>query len=281
MYPRYGYGRISDRMAEDVTEAGNDVLLGCRVTGLSHHGSNDFEVSYSRDGQEHTLRADNVVSTIPLGRLVLMLEPGCDPSVAEAARSLTFRDLITVNLILRRKQVSVDTWLYIQDREIIFGRMHEPKNWSPAMVADDDHTSLVLECFCTEGDHIWTMSDEEIVRCCIRDLVKLEFIEEHDVEDMLVIRTKVAYPVYDLLYQEKISAIQNDLQKCIGLHTVGRGGTFRYNNADHSIEMGLRLARRLMGEDVDHLNVNTEAEYHEEKRVRERKPVSQRVREER
>ena len=45
---------------------------------------------------------------------------------------------------------------------------------------------------------------------------------------------------------------------------VGRGGTFRYNNADHSIEMGLLMGRRLLGDDVDYMAVNTEDEYHEE-----------------
>jgi protoporphyrinogen oxidase len=268
MYPRDGYGRISERMAEDIRAAGNEILLGSQVARLLYHKPGQLEVSYLRDGTEHSLHADHVVSTIPLGRLVLMLTPQCEPSVAAAARSLVFRDLITVNLILRRKQVSTDTWLYIQDREIIFGRMHEPKNWSPSMVPDSDHTSLVLECFCSEGDHIWTMSNEEIGRRCVRDLVeKLNFIEERDVEDIHVIRTRGAYPVYDLQYLEKISTVQNCLQTFVGLHTVGRGGTFRYNNADHSIEMGLTLARKLLGQDVDHLTVNTEAEYHEEKRV--------------
>src|SRR4029077_16405104 len=140
-----------------------------------------------------------------------------------------------------------------------------PKNWSPAMVADDHHTSLVLECFCSEGDHIWTMSDEALGRRCTQDLVeKLKFIEERDVEDVLVIRTRDAYPVYDLFYQKKIATIQNELQKYAGLHTVGRGGPFRYNNADHSIEMGLRLARKLLGDKVDHLDVNMDQEYQEE-----------------
>ena len=269
MYPRDGYGRISERMAKDVRAKGNDVLLGCDVRKILYHGPGEIDVVYARDGQEHTLRADNVVSTIPLGRLVLMLEPGCESAVAAAARSLVFRDLITVNVILRKRQVSNDTWLYIQDGDILFGRMHEPKNWSPAMVADDDHTSLVLECFCSAGDHIWTMSDDAIGRRCVKDLAeKLNFIEESEVEDILVIRTRGAYPVYDLQYSEKLSIIQNHLHGRIGLHTVGRGGTFRYNNADHSIEMGLLLARKLLGDDVDHLTVNTESEYHEEKRIR-------------
>jgi len=267
MYPRNGYGRISERMAEDVITAGNEVKLGSPVTRIDYHRPGELEVFYRHGETEFSLKADHVVSTVPLGRLVLMLEPGCRPPVVEAARSLTFRDLITVNLILRKRQVSEDTWLYIQDSDIIFGRMHEPKNWSVAMVRDDDHTSLVLECFCSEGDHIWTMSDTEITRRCIQDLSeKLNFIEQGEVEDVKVIRTRFAYPAYDLLYREKLALIQSQLQDYVGLHTVGRTGTFRYNNADHSIEMGLILARRLLGEDVDHMLVNSEAEYHEEKR---------------
>ncbi len=278
MYPRDGYGRISDRMAEEVIAAGNDVLLQSQVISLVYHGAGKIEVVYLHDGQKQSVLADNVVSTIPLGRLVLMLEPACDSSAADAARSLVFRDLITVNLVLQKKQVSTDTWLYIQDQDIIFGRMHEPKNWSSAMVADDNHTSLVLECFCTEGDHIWTMSDEAIERRCIQDLAKLNFIEAREVEEVLVIRTRDAYPVYDLLYQKKISLIQDELRKYIGLHTVGRGGTFRYNNADHSIEMGLRLAGKLLGDEVDHLDVNVKKEYHEEIRVHPRKIAKQPIR---
>src|SRR5258707_15409066 len=112
------------------------------------------------------------------------------------------------------------------------------------------------------------MSGEAIGRRCIQDLVgKLNFIEAREVEEVMVIRTRDAYPVYDLLYQKKISLIQDELRKYIGLHTVGRGGTFRYNNADHSIEMGLRLAGKLVGDEVDHLDVDVKKEHHEEIRV--------------
>jgi hypothetical protein len=38
--------------------------------------------------------------------------------------------------------------------------------------------------------------------------------------------------------------------------------------------MGLRLARKLLGDDVDHLDVNVEKEYHEEMRVNPRKVVN-------
>ncbi len=267
MYPRDGYGRISERMADDIRRGGNHIHLTSTVSRIVYRGPNDFEVFFSRDGIEESLRADAVASTIPLGRLVAMLEPKVEPAVLAVARSLEFRCIVTVNLMLKRKQVSRDTWLYVQDSDVIFGRLHEPKNWSPAMVPDDDHTSLVLECFCSKGDTIWTMPDEALVDRCVGDLSrKLGFIDHDDVVGFRILRVGDAYPIYDLEYAGKLKAIRGALDNYVGLHTVGRGGTFRYNNADHSIEMGLALAKRLLGGDVDHLLVNTDDEYHEEVR---------------
>jgi protoporphyrinogen oxidase len=275
MYPRDGYVRIPQRMAEDIVakSPANSVLLDSTVTRIKYHGPNDFEVIYSdRQGVETSVSATTVVSTIPLGVLPRIMEPACDQAVIDAAKGLTFRALITVNIILKKERVSIDTWLYIQDEDILFGRLHEPKNWSPAMVPDQSTTSLVLECFCTKDDHIWSMSDEEIGQRCVEDLEqKLKFIDSSEVIDFTCVRTLQAYPVYDLEYADKIATIHEFLGGFEGLHIVGRGGTHRYNNADHSIEMGLLLGRKILGYEVNHMDVNTEAEYHEIKTSRDLK----------
>ncbi len=182
MYPRNGYVRIPERMAEDIEKAGNRVLTSASVKGIVVHGPNDLEVIYATPDGDRSTRTHHVVSTIPLSLLAQMITPKADESVIAAARNLAFRDLITVNLQLRRKQVSKDTWLYVQDAPILFGRLHEPKNWSKAMVPDDEHTSLVLECFCTAGDAIWSLSDDDVARRCVQDLTeKLHFITPGDV----------------------------------------------------------------------------------------------------
>ena len=64
-------------------------------------------------------------------------------------------------------------------------------------------------------------------------------------------------------YARKIGLIHEYLKPLQGIHIVGRGGTFRYNNSDHSIEMGLLLGQKLLGYDIDHLAVNTESDYQE------------------
>ena len=265
MYPRDGYVRIPERMAEAITRAGNEIVLQASVKGIEYHGPNQLDVIYQSPQGEQRVRASHVVSTIPLGALAMMLRPKATDVVIAAAQGLKFRDLITVNLMLRKEQVSRDTWLYVQDEDIIFGRLHEPKNWSRAMVPDEAHTSLVLECFCSVGDAIWSLSDDDVARRCVSDLIeKLHFIEAGEVEGWTVVRTRYAYPIYDLDYLHKIELIKSFIARFEGLHIVGRGGAFRYNNADHSIEMGLLLGRRILGFDVDPLQVNTEPEYQEE-----------------
>jgi protoporphyrinogen oxidase len=65
MYPRLGYARIPERMAEDIRANGSDILLESAVTRIHCHGPNDFEVFYSSEEQERSVRGNAVVSTIP------------------------------------------------------------------------------------------------------------------------------------------------------------------------------------------------------------------------
>lgn len=267
MYPRDGYVRIPERMAEDIVAASpaNSVQLESTVTGIKYNGPNDFVVTYKdKDGNEHTEASSTVVSTIPLGILPRLMDPPAPQEVIDAAASLVFRDIICVNVIVNKPQVSIDTWLYVQDEDVLFGRLHEPKNWSKAMVPNEETSSLVLECFCTRGDHIWSMSDEEIAARCISDLErKLKFLTADEVIDTFCVRALQAYPVYDMEYSPKIEKVTSYLNGIEGLYIVGRGGTHRYNNADHSIEMGLLLGQHLEGFEVDYLAVNTEPDYQE------------------
>jgi protoporphyrinogen oxidase len=269
IYPRLGFARVCERMAEDISQVDeNKITLNSTVNKIIYHGPRNFEVHYNQNGTQKSVQADSVVSTIPLGILAQILMPPATEKVLIAAKSMKFRDLITINIMFNRKQISKDTWLYLQDRDLIFGRLHEPKNWSPEMVPDDDHTSLVLEIFCSAGDEIWSMSDDAIVQRCIDDLVdKLHFVKREEVDDWAVVRTRQVYPIYDMHYAEKIKIVNDFIKQFDGLDIAGRGGSFRYNNSDHSIEMGLMLARKILGYPVDHMTVNTESTYHENKKL--------------
>ena len=270
-YPRLGYSRICDRMAEDIMNTGGRVCLNSNVLSVMHDGSTVLGVKYrAPDGQEKYVQAEAVISSIPLTVLIRNLQPAPPPEILEAARGLLFRDLITVNIMLDRPRVTSDTWLYIHDRDIPFARLHEPKNWSADM-APPGKTSLVAEIFCTIGDEMWSRSDEALCELTVHHLAEsLKFIRRDEVIGAFAFRAPQAYPVYGLDYGQHLKKIKNYIAGIRNLQIIGRGGTFRYNNSDHSIEMGLLAARNLLGGRHRIDAVNEEQEYLEEKRVQAR-----------
>jgi protoporphyrinogen oxidase len=268
MYPKNGFGRFSERMADTITAGGNDVCLNAGVEQVHRTGWHVDAVTIRTANGPEQVRGDQFISSIPLTYLIQIMDPPAPPEVLEAARTLTFRNIITVNLMLRRRQVTPDTWLYVHDRNIAFGRLHEPKNWSSAMVPDDDHTSIVAEYFCSFGDAIWQMSDQDLVALTVKHMVEdLRFIRADEVLGGFAVRAPRAYPSYLLGYEQPLAVVKDFISRFENLQIIGRYGTFRYNNTDHSIETGLLAAKNVLGEHHDLDQVNAEQEYHEIKRV--------------
>jgi protoporphyrinogen oxidase len=269
VYPRLGYQRISERMKDVIEGHGGDVRLESTVVGVDCVEDGVIVRAKDRDGNVSESRFDHIISTIPLGRLVQITTPKAPDCVLAAAKGLEFRSVITANIMLQREQVTPDTWLYVHDESIGFARIHEPKNWSPDMVPSASQTSVVTEWFCSEGDEVWQLPDEDIVERTVKHLADdLGFIDRSEVIEGLILRARHAYPVYSLDYGERVGLIKGHLQTQAELLSIaGRGGTFRYNNADHSIETGILVGRNLLGGSYDVDAVNTEQEYHEERIV--------------
>jgi protoporphyrinogen oxidase len=270
MYPRDGFGRFSERMADAVTGWGNQIWLGAGVERVHRVGNRVTRVTISTERGTEVVEGANFISSIPLTLLAKIIEPAAPADVLAAADRLTFRNIITVNLMLKKRQVTPDTWLYVHDRNILFGRFHEPKNWSPAMVPSDEYTSLVVEYFCSFGDHIWNMTEEQLVEQTVKHLVEdMRFITRDEVIGGFTIRAPRAYPSYVIGYDKPLETIKTFVEGLENLQIIGRYGTFRYNNTDHSIETGLLAAKNLLGERHDLDQVNADKEYHEIKRVAE------------
>jgi protoporphyrinogen oxidase len=268
MYPKGGFGRFSERMADAITTSGNDILLKHPVKKIVLDGNRVKGIQVETEAGSQLIEGDNFISSIPMTVLVKIMEPSAPADVMEAADALTFRDIITVNMMFKKRQVTTDTWLYVHDRDILFGRFHEPKNWSPAMVPSDEYTSLVVEYFCTRGDHIWNMTDEQLVNQTVKHLVEdLHFVKPEEVIGGFTLRATKAYPVYDIGYEEPLRKMKDYIRSIENLQYIGRGGSFRYNNTDHSIETGMLAAKNLLGEHHDLERVNADEEYHEVKRV--------------
>jgi len=269
LYPRFGYQRISERMQEDIERDGNEVRLNSTVKNVRiDEGKVVIGYRNRTSGEMESIRADHIISTIPLGYLVQIFEPGAPSHVVDAAKGLEFRSVITANIMLKKEQVTMDTWLYVHDQKVGFARIHEPKNWSKDMCPEGT-TSICAEWFCTKDDEVWALDDQEIVDRTVGHLADdLGFIDREEVIGGFALRAHHAYPVYTLDYGQRVGELKDFLRKHEEYVSIaGRGGTFRYNNADHSIETGLLVAQNVMGADHDIEAVNADDEYHEEKRL--------------
>jgi protoporphyrinogen oxidase len=250
-YPAHGIGRISERLAQEIQKT-NEIKLNARAAAVLHENgrATGVRVRY-RDGREEVLAGTHVLSSIPVTELIMILDPPAPKEVQEAAKKLRYRDLMVVAIMFNRDRITNDTWVYIPDPRITFGRFHEPTNWSAAM-SPPGKTCLVFEYFCFETDPIWKLPDEELVRRTLEEFASIQLAPgaEQAAFDHCVVRARKAYPLHDIGHEVHLEKIKTYLEGIQNLVLVGRYGQFVYNNIDHSIETGIRAAREIMGEQI-------------------------------
>jgi protoporphyrinogen oxidase len=263
-YPRKGPGMMWEAVARIVTSAGHKLNLHVQVEKIFWSGDSVTGVLALRQGQLDRICGTHFLSTLPVRELIHKLDPPPPARVLEAAERLSYRDFITVAVIVNQKDLFADNWIYIHDPAVKVGRIQNFKNWSADMVADPEKTCLGLEYFCFEGDGLWTMSDEELIRLATSELVLLELVREEDVEEGRVVRMPKAYPVYDSTFREALSTIRTFLDPLANLQLIGRNGMHKYNNQDHSMLTAMMAVRNILGCHHNLWEVNADQEYHEE-----------------
>jgi len=263
-YPRLGPGMMWEAFRDRIVAAGGTIDLGSRVVGLQHDGHLIKRVVVERDGQQAAYDVGHVISTMPIRELAAAFEPALLPSVLQAANRLKYRDFVTVALIVRQRDVFPDNWIYVHDPSVRVGRIQNFKNWSPDMVPDPGMTCLGLEYFCSEGDDLWSLSDEAFLEVAKQELLTIGVVRAELIVDGAVVRVRKAYPVYDSGYSEALEVLRSHFARFGNLQLVGRNGTHTYNNQDHSMLSAILAVRNLLGEDHDLWAVNAEETYHEE-----------------
>jgi protoporphyrinogen oxidase len=268
-YPKTGPGLMWERATEQVRAAGGVVRLQTAVTRLLRRDGVVVAVEVQSRNAAGTSRqvvpADEVISSMPLPELLLAMDPPAPERVQAAARALSYRDFLTVALVVPEAAGFPDNWIYVHSPEARVGRVQNFGSWSPYLVKDG-RTCLGLEYFVDVGDDLWDADDDDLVALATRELDLLGLVAAGAVERGYVVRMPKAYPVYDEGYDRQVEVIRAWLAEAApNVHPVGRNGMHRYNNADHSMVTAMLTVENIVdGADHDVWSVNVEEDYHEQ-----------------
>ncbi len=265
LYPKTGPGLMWEVTAARLQEQGIRILFKSPVTRIEHEDGRAKAVVAA--GQRY--EADAVISTMAVRDLAAALSPAPPADVRDIASRLEYRDFVIVGLLYRRLAQPVpDNWIYVQEPGVRVGRLQFFNNWSPYLVRDPGTAWVGMEYFCSQGDDLWSMPDEALMRLATAEMQKLRLADAAERLDAVVIRMPKAYPGYFGGY-EQFDALRAWLDGLANLYLVGRNGMHRYNNQDHSMLSAKRAVEAILAGSSDKSAiwaVNIDDEYHEERK---------------
>ncbi|HVW67153.1 MAG TPA: NAD(P)/FAD-dependent oxidoreductase [Candidatus Peribacteraceae bacterium] len=293
-YPKFGPGQMWETVADQVKTCGGEVRMKTRVVGIKwevasesgahsplttdHRRITSVTIENTETGETETIACDYFFSTMPIKHLIGMMRPRPDPTVVEVAEGLSYRDFLTVGLLLNKLHVQEgkgapaadvpDNWIYIQEGGVRVGRVQIFNNWSPYMVADrKNHIWIGLEYFVNEGGDLWIKPDQDMIDLGISEMEKIGFLKSEDVVDACVLRMPKAYPAYIGSYTQ-LHVVRDFVETIPNLYLIGRNGMHRYNNQDHSMLTAMMAVDNIVEGRTDKSNlwdVNLDMVYHETK----------------
>ena len=276
LYPKFGPGQLWERVAEMVKAKGGRIEMGWRVERVHVEGGKVAWVeAVNAAGDRKKFEGEYFFSTMPMQELVRTLDVDVPANVKEVSEGLQYRDFITVGLLADKLSVTEadggllkDTWIYIQEPDVLLGRLQIFNNWSPYLVSDPTKVWLGLEYFCYDTDDLWKMDDEALKEFGAAELEKIGILKASDVRDGHVVRVPKTYPAYFGTY-ERFDELRDFTDTFENLFLVGRNGMHKYNNQDHSMLTAMAVVDGIVAGKVDKAGlweINTEQEYHEEKK---------------
>jgi protoporphyrinogen oxidase len=261
-YPLGGTGATYQRMADAIERRGATIRYNHKIQGIAVDGGVAKGVLLN-DGKTVALY-DEVISTMPLTDAVKSLRE-VPSAVMEKIEKLRYRNTVIVYLKTDHPELFADNWLYVHSPELQTGRITNFRNWVPELYGENDCTILALEYWCYDEDRLWIRPDEELIALASDEIRKTGLLKNSDVSEGFVYRVPRSYPTYHKGYKDDLLPVEAYLRTVKNCHFIGRYGSFKYNNQDHSILMGWLLSRNILhGTACDLWSVNTDYDNYQE-----------------
>lgn len=275
LYPQKGPGQLWEKVASVLLPERVKLIKNTKVNLINIENSqvNSVEIINKIDGKIDTIKCDYFISSMPIKHLIQGMND-IPNEVTTIISNLKYRDFIIVGLLLKDLKMKnddgshiKDNWLYIQNDNVLVGRVQLFHNWSDEMVKDSNNCWIGAEFFCNETDEFWKKDDKSIIKQAIEELTQINLINPNDYLDGVVIRVPKAYPSYTGTYNN-FSVVIDYLNRIKNIFPIGRNGMHKYNNQDHSMLSAMTAVENIINRNEDKSNIwaiNTEDEYLEAK----------------
>ncbi|MCZ8131375.1 MAG: NAD(P)-binding protein [Steroidobacteraceae bacterium] len=193
-----------------------------------------------QDGSRHRYR--QLVSTMPLPKLVEMIGAEAPPHVHAAVRKLRHVSVRNVNLGVGRERLTEKHWIYYPE-DTVFHRIFVQGNASPHC---NPPGGFGLTCEITYApSKPLPCEGQALIDLCIRDCVQVGLIREDDpILCAIELDMPYAYVVYDHARKENFEIVK----ACMEAHDIvlaGRYGEWEYYNSDHAFIAGRNAATKV------------------------------------
>lgn len=206
---------------------------------------------------------DEVISSIPIDMFFRALD-STPSQIMNAISQLRFRGIMLIYATLDTKDIFPDNWIYLHST--ISGRMTNFNNRSPYQIQDKERTFVVMEYWDDPTGELRSKSDNELCALARQEIHTITNVDETKITDFKIIRLPHGYPILIDGYTEFLDEVQKYAKTLDNLQLIGRSGSFKYNNQDHSLYMWYLAARNCIewSNRYDLRKVNSDEEYHEE-----------------
>ncbi|MCX5922648.1 MAG: FAD-dependent oxidoreductase [Candidatus Dependentiae bacterium] len=189
----------------------------------------------------HVEPFEQLISTMPLDKLLSSLQEKSSTSLATAADKLLCNKVINFNLGVNRPQLSEKHWIYFPEKHYPFYRMGFPSNCSQFMTPPGC-SSLYGEFSHVNKSKTWVTST---LKASLDATKKLFNIADSEILMQKIIPISHAYVIYDTWREKNLPKIHNRLAQ-ESVHSVGRYGEWKYSSMQEAVLDGKKIAEQLI-----------------------------------
>lgn len=239
IYPKSGgNGVFCERLRDKIEDQGGVLLLSSLVDNFEFENN---RISKVRLNNGQAFKVKHLFWTAPIPELISFLAPG------KSVPRMEYISTVVANYMINTPPQTHYQWCYFGTADSLIQRISIQANFNPGL-APKGKSGLCVELTCVEGDATWR-HPERMDAAIEGFLVRSEAVRKHsDIVGVHFEHIPNSYPLYTLNYKRKLSANLKEIMRFDNLLSLGRTGSFWYNNQDHSIQQAMEVAQAYLKE---------------------------------